>query len=166
MYRWKELERNVEKGPASIGWKVFWFVVIFSVGSWGVGSLLGWFGEAQQVAREEFGPRAMLTKYEWFKDASAQLDSKKANISMYASRLDSMKSTYGETPRKDWDRTDKDQFNLWNMEVSGMIASYNGLSAEWNSQISKFNWKPFLADLPEGAEQVLTTEYREYTYEM
>jgi hypothetical protein len=34
---------------------------------------VGWFGEAATVAREELGPRALLKKYAWFKDAAASI---------------------------------------------------------------------------------------------
>ena len=107
--------------------------LLFGLVSW-------WGGEAITVAKEEFGPREMLRKYEWFKDAAAQLDKKRADISVYASRVSSMESDYEDTSRKDWDRTDKEQTSLWRNEVAGVTASYNGLAAEYNAQMAKFNW--------------------------
>src|SRR3990172_12847418 len=71
----------------------------------GVGWTLGWFREGATVVQEEFGPRAMLQKYEWFKDAAAQLDKKRADISVYQSRFKSMELTYGTVSRGQSDRT-------------------------------------------------------------
>lgn len=123
-----------------------------------IGMVTGWFGEAATVARQEFGPKAMLTKYEWFKDASAALDRKQANISVYQTRL----SVFTDMDRKEMDRIDKQQQAQWLAEVAGVKASYNMLASDWNSQISKFHWKPFLGDLPPGAEKLLTKEYAPY----
>jgi hypothetical protein len=59
-----------------------------------VGHIAGWFGETGQVAQEQFGARAVLEKYEWFKDASAQLDKKQADIGVYEKRFTDLKATY------------------------------------------------------------------------
>ena len=122
--------------------------------------------EAEQVVFEEAGPRALLKKYEWFKDASAELDKKMADIKVYDSRIISMKEDYADTPRKEWDRTDKESFNQWQTELAGVKASYNQLAAEYNSQMAKFNWR-FCnkGDLPEGATEPLPREIKPYTEE-
>ena len=60
------------------------------------------------------------------------------------------------------DRTDKQQQSQWTSEVAGVRASYNSLAADWNSQMSKFHWRPFLGDLPLGAEELLIKEYAPY----
>lgn len=126
--------------------------------------VFGWFGEAAQVAREEFGPRAALQKYEWFKDASAQLDKKQADIKVYQSRVTAMDEMYKDTSRKEWPREDRSQYNIWLSEVAGVKASYNGLAAEYNAQMKKFNWRFANAgDLPEGATEPLPREYKPYS---
>lgn len=125
--------------------------------------MFGWCNQAVDVAKQEFGPKELLRKYEWFKDASAAIDEKAATIEMYKSRQKSMEVTYSDTPRKNWDRTDKEQYNQWVQEVAGMIASYNSTCAEYNSQMSKFNWRFTNAgDLPDGATKVLPREYKPY----
>lgn len=125
--------------------------------------VLGFFGEAADVAKEEFGPRAMLQKYEMFKDMSAQLDKKKADISVYKQRLTNLEESYEGESRRNWDRIDKEQMNQWNLEVAGVIASYNSLAAEYNAQMSKFNWKfANKGDLPKGATEPLPREYKPY----
>lgn len=108
-----------------------------------------YFNNLSETAYEEFKPSEMLRKYEWFKDAGSVLDAKLKDINVYQSRLDLMIESYDDTKRKDWDRTDKETFNIWSLEVSGIKASYNQLAAEYNSNISKFNWSSFEGDRPE-----------------
>ena len=61
-------------------------LILFGIIMSGISLFTGWFGEATTVAHQEFGPKAMLVKYEWFKDASAGLDKKQANILVYSTR--------------------------------------------------------------------------------
>ena len=127
------------------------------------GPVCGWIGEAADVTREELGPRALLKKYEWFKDALAQLDKKKADIGVYGTRLKSLETAYEGVPRKDWPRTDLDHWSQWHSEVAGTKSSYNSLAAEYNSQMSKANWRFTNAgSLPKGADVVLPREVRAY----
>jgi hypothetical protein len=110
-------------------------------------------------------PALLLKKYEWFKDVLAQCDKKLADIQVYKNRLASMEKSYEDVPRKDWDRTDKEQFNLWEQEVAGVIASYNGLAAEYNSAMAKINYSfTNVGSLPMGAVEALPREVREYQY--
>jgi len=136
-------------------------IILFVLGGivGGVGYVAGWFGEAAAVAREELGPRALLKKYEWFKNASASLDRHRANLDAYKQRLASLKESYGEEPRSKWDRTDKEDWNQWHTEALGILATYNGLAAEYNAQMSKINWRfTNVGDLPEGQTEVLPRE--------
>lgn len=156
-------DQGAARGSTAVVLKVFLGVlgVIVLLGLTGYG--LGWFQEAAEVSREEFGPRAVLQKYEWFKDASAQLDKKQADIGVYESRLDALEAAYDGVGRAEWDRVDKQQSNLWRAELAGVIASYNGLAAEYNAEMSKFNWRfANVGDLPRGATQALPREYRPY----
>lgn len=115
-----------------------------------------WFaGDATNVAKQEFSATAMLKKYEWFKDASAQLEKKFSDITVYESNIKIMQEEYAGTERKDWDRLDKQQFNQWRTELAGIKSSYNDLSAEYNAQSSKFNWKGFEGDIPIEYNQLL-----------
>jgi hypothetical protein len=129
-----------------------------------LGSLLGWFNEGAKVAQEEFGPRAMLQKYEWFKDAAAQLEKKQADIAVYDSRLTGMKEAYTGVVKSAWPRDEREQFNIWVSELAGVKASYNSLAAEYNAQMAKFNWRfANKGDLPKGAENPLPREFKPYT---
>jgi len=104
---------------------------------------LSLFIETTKVAKEEFGPRAALVKYEWFKDASAQLDAKLQNLISYKKRITNMEESYSEITRNNWNRTDSDTYNQWLTEYSGISANYNNLAAEYNSNSNKFNWDIF-----------------------
>lgn len=139
-------------------WKTFTHVILPLVG---VLTLLGaifyamsWGDEAAQVAKDEFGPKAALAKYEWFKDAASQLSRKQADITVYQQRLTSLKAGYGEKPRSEWAREDREQSSIWESEVAGVISSYNGLAAEYNAASSKFNWSGFQGDQPGGSGQI------------
>jgi len=155
---WDRTERKVSKGPvnAIVCIAGILFVAVLVFGAMGV--FFGWFGEAASVAREEFGPRAGLDKYEWFKRTAAQLSKKKADIAIYENRIKSMEEDYEGTARKDWDRTDKQQRNLWLQEVAGVKASYNALAAEYNAQSQMFHWEMF--DMTEGGK--LPRSFQQY----
>ena len=148
MSEWDKYGDAAEKGPMAIFMKVFLLIVVMSVLISGTGYVFGWFGEAAGVARDEFGPKAALRKYEWFKDAAAQLQAKKKSIEVYEVRAKTLRDDYEGVARKDWDRTDKEQVNQWTVEVAGLKASYNSLAAEYNSASSKFNWSAFEGDTP------------------
>lgn len=152
-----DYEKLANYNPKKFIWKfIGWFLVISVVLSV-IGFTLGIFGEAATVAKEEFGPRAALKKYEWFKDASAQLEAKKRDISVYTTNINNMKTDYEGIRRKDWDRVDKEQFNQWNLEIAGLKASFNGLAADYNAASQKFNWNLF-----EGEPVQLQRDFAKY----
>lgn len=161
--KWQDYERAAERGPVAIAVKVFLAVVILGVLVAVIGYALGWFGEAAKVVQDEFGPRAALEKYEWFKDAAAQLEKKQADITVFAGRMKAMDETYKEVQRQKWPREDREQYNVWSSEVAGVKASYNTLAAEYNAQMAKFNWRFANAgELPKGADQPLPREFKPY----
>lgn len=124
---------------------------------------LGIIGESAKVVQEQFGPRALLQKYESFKDMSAQLDKKQADITVYDGRMKAMDATYKDVPRIKWPREDREQYNTWSSEVAGVKASYNSLAADYNSQMAKFNYAfANVGELPKGAERPLPREYKPY----
>lgn len=144
-------------------WKIFGAVIVIGIIVSAIGYTLGWFGEAAQVAREEFGPRATLAKYEWFKDTAAQLDKKRADIKVYANRQKNLDEAYKGKSRSEWPRTDLEQYNLWEQEVAGIKASYNMLAADYNAQMAKFNWAfAERGKLPQGATEPLPREFKPY----
>lgn len=112
---------------------------------------------------KEFKASSLLQKYEWFKNAAAQCDAKLANIKVLSARKKSMVDSYGDTPRKEWAREDRQSLNVWEQEVAGLIGSYNNLAAEYNAAMSKFNYRfTNVGDLPVGTSQPLPREFKPY----
>lgn len=122
-----------------------------------------WIGKAADVVQNEIAPDNLLKKYEWFKDASAQLDKKMADILVYEHRLKALVEAYPNESRSKWARDDREQFSIWSSEVAGIKASFNSLAADYNSQMAKINWRFCnVGDLPRGASVALPREYKNY----
>lgn len=120
-----------------------------------VGSCARITGEAGDVLMEESGPRAMLRKYEWFKDASARLEEKRADLVLYDARIQSLRIP-------DMDRHDKAALRQAISERLGVAASYNSLAAEYNANMAKVNFRFCnVGDVPAGSE-ALPREYAPY----
>lgn len=118
-----------------------------------------------KTAYQQFKPEELLRKYEWFKDASAQCEQKLATLKSYESRFKDMKAQYGKDSlsRRLWDRSDKEQWNVWESEYLGLKASYNDLSAQYNAAMVKFNYAFCNAgDMPYGSMTPLPREYKPY----
>jgi hypothetical protein len=103
---------------------VLWIAIFFIPAMF----LLNMCGETARVTQKEFGPEAMLKKYEYFKDLSAAIDEKNATITTYESQLSTIK--------------DKESFyyQQTQSEMMGLISMHNSLCAEYNSAMSKFNY--------------------------
>lgn len=156
-------EKNFERNPTGtiLKWGMSLMCIVFILGMFGW--FLGWFGEAAAVAKEEFGPREALRKYEWCKDAAAQLDKKRADIKVYEGRIATMREDYGDTPKKDWPRDEREAMNQMQAELVGVKASYNGLAADYNANMAKFNWQfAEVGTLPKGASEPLPREFKPY----
>lgn len=118
---------------------------------------------AQKVVYDQFKPEELLRKYEWFKDAAAQLDQKLSTLKVYDSKFQDLKEQYKGQLRGAWAREDKEQYNIWQSEQAGISASYNDLAAQYNAAMVKFNYR-FCnkGDLPPGALNPLPREYKPY----
>ena len=161
--RWQDYESSADKGPFSLLLRTALGVIALGVILGVIGYGLGWFSEAAQVAHDELGPKAVLAKYEWFKDVAAQLEKKQADISVFEERIKQQDEAYKDTKRKDWPRDEREQRSVWESEVSGVKASYNGLASDYNAQMSKMNWRfANVGELPKGAEQPLPREFKSY----
>lgn len=122
-----------------------------------------WLNESGTVARKEFSPSATLKKYEWFKDASAQLDKKKSDITVSEATIKNLENAYTGLKRSDWSSDDRAEHNQLTAELNGIKASFNQLAAEYNSGMAKVNYSfANLGKLPEGAEVPLPREYKSY----
>ena len=163
---WNSYDDAAERGPRQLLTKLILlcFFCIILIG--GLSFATGWIGNAANVVKKEFSAEAMLKKYEWFKNASAELDNKKANIKVYAKRVQDLNNDYEGVKRNEWARTDREQLNQWRSELSGVTASYNSLSAEYNAQMAKINWAfANVGQLPKGATVALNREYKSYMEE-
>ncbi len=138
---WQSWEKEAEKGPVNfvvkVGLTLILLVLFFSV----IGVGLNWLFSGGRVAQKEFSPEAMFSKYEWFKDASAQLDASQASIEIHEKKIVQLKEDYGNKPRVEWTREDREQSNLWQQEVAGLKARFNQLAAEYNAGMVKFNYR-------------------------
>lgn len=108
--------------------------------------------DAGQTVYNEFKASSLLKKYEYFKDLSAAIDKKRADIEMYQSEIE----TFTE-------KDDAFYIQQRKSELLGIIAMHNQLCSEYNSAMSKFNYRFTNAgDLPAGAVTPLPREYKPY----
>lgn len=146
---WKSYEDAAEKGPLSIGFKIFFTLIAFSVIIGFLGWGLGWFSEAGQVAQEQFGARAALMKYEWFINQANAIKKSDQDVQMFEQRtsaVDKQYSEYGIDHTK-WPPDVRLQYNHEKQQARedliAVASNRNGLVQEYNAQSEKFNWTPF-----------------------
>lgn len=88
-------------------------------------------GDTADTIHKEFSASALLKKYEYFKDLSAAIDKKRADLNVYKSNL------------QDYKITDKDSrfyYEQSKAEAMGILMMYNQLVADYNAGMSKFNY--------------------------
>lgn len=141
---WDSYDEAAEKGPFAFFLKVLVPVVLVIVIIAVIGYVFGWFGEAATVAREEFGPRAAVKKYEWFKDKSNSLSAAEKRIKITKTALESFKKDAG--PRKDWTFEDKDEYSRLTTDLRGQEAHFEQLKAEYRAACEKVHWEVFRGD--------------------
>ena len=126
---------------------VAWIMVIFIPTMF----IVSMCSETSSVVKKEFGPSALLKKYEYFKDLSAAIDEKRATIEVYKSQLDGIKN------HEDF------QYQQTQAEMIGLISMHNSLCSEYNSAMSKFNYA-FCnkGTLPESNLEPLPREIKPY----
>jgi len=97
----------------------------------GISFVTGIISSTTNVVTKEFGAEAALKKYEWFKEASAELDRKVIDVEIYQQRVD---TCYKRNERN---------CGIVEEQFFGLKSSYNGLVAEYNAASNKFNWSMF-----------------------
>jgi hypothetical protein len=113
--------------------------------------------DTTQTVQKEYAPSAMLKKYEYFKDLSAGIDKKRADIEMYREEIISLDST------KNTSRDDKFYYEQRKSELIGIISIHNSLCAQYNSGMSKFNYQfANKGQLPQSNLEPLPREYKPY----
>ena len=141
--------RNESNNGWRVFWKVFWIllsiIVLISITSY----IFGWFGEGAKVVKDEFGPKAALTKYEWFIDQANHIKKAKTDIEVFEKRvqsIDAQYKAYGEDLSK-WPPHIQVQYNREKQtareDLAGIVSNHNRLVKEYNTESGKFNWAPF-----------------------
>jgi len=161
---WTDYEKAAERGPFAIFWKAGAGLLLIACVLAVVGNVLGWCGEAAQVAHDEFGPRAALAKYEWFKEQSTAIKKMDQDIVLFEHRIkgvDLQYAPYG-TDRSKWPLDVRLQYNhdrsQGRDDLVAVASQRNNLVKDYNAAGSKFNWKPF-ATSPD-CPQLVFQEYR------
>ena len=107
-----------------------------------------------KTANQEYKPSILLKKYEYFKDLSGAIDKKRADIEMYQNEI------------KDYqieDKSDKDYIQQRKSELIGIISMHNSLCSEYNTAMSKFNYRfTNKGDLPQTNLDPLPREIKPY----
>jgi hypothetical protein len=112
-------------------------------------SVLRTCNDTAEVVHKEFDPSALLKKYEYFKDLSAAIDKKRADIEYYKEQIK--------------DETDKTELLQLKAEARGIISVHNSLCSEYNAAMSKFNYRfTNRGDLPQSNLEPLPREYKPY----
>ncbi len=117
-------------------------------------AMTGIIGDGCNTVKEQFQPSALLKKYEYFKDLSAAIDKKTADIQMYQQEISSYKVG---------DKDDKFYIEQRKSELFGIISMYNTMCSEYNSAMVKFNYSFCNAGtLPATNLTPLPREYKPY----
>ncbi len=134
-------EKDIRWTFKKIFWPLIGLMVILGI----TGLILGWFGNAADVAKKEYYPDAMLKKYSWFIDQSNAIKKMDQDITIYRTRVSTVDSTYGPTSKMDAVTRAmyaKDKQNAVS-DLAAVISQRNNLVKEYNSQSEKFTWEPF-----------------------
>jgi hypothetical protein len=157
---WEKPGKAIERGPISGAAAVIWIVLIIAILVVSAGIPLGWFKETARVAKEQYGPRASLEKYEWFVDQAQRIKKMDADVSIFEKRITSIDQSYaayGEKVKWPPDVRIQYQSELQKAadDVVAMKSQRNTLVQEYNAQSKKFNWSPYKtrADKPEESFQ-------------
>jgi hypothetical protein len=122
-----------------------------------VSTILRGCDDAAKTVNKEFNASALLKKYEDFKNLSAAIDEKRAVIEMYQSEIQEM------SQNKSMDKEDKFYYQQRKSELLGIISIHNQLCAQYNSAMSKFNYRfTNRGDLPETNLEPLPREIKPY----
>lgn len=137
--------------------KTFGIIISVFFGFLIFGIVLRGCDDAANTVNKEFNASALLKKYEDFKNLSAAIDEKRAEIEMYQSEIQEMNQN------KSMDKDDKFYLQQRKSELLGIISIHNGLCADYNSAMSKFNYRfTNRGDLPATNLEPLPREIKPY----
>lgn len=159
---WDSFGEAIEKGPIA----AFTTILILIVICGAIALPISYLNNASHTLYNEVAPSALLHKYGWFKDAAAQLTSKKSGIEVVEASIRSMLEDHKGEKKSAWPRDERETYNQKSAELIGLKMSFNGLAAEYNSQMAKINWAFCnVGQLPHGADKVLPREFAVYVTE-
>jgi hypothetical protein len=124
--------------------------------------------ETGSVIRREVAPAVLQKRYNDFKDILASLDSIKADIEAYQSKLKSIKeeqvNASGDAiPLSQWPQDIRFDYSQTKNELLGKIQAYNLLAARYNADMAKAQYAfTNVGQLPQGASEPLPREVRAY----
>jgi hypothetical protein len=111
-------------------------------------------GDTANVVHKEFSTSALLKKYEYFKELSAAIDKKRADLNAYKINLQEYKIT---------DKESRFYYEQSKAEAMGILMMYNQLVSEYNSGMSKFNYAFCnVGTLPASNLEPLPREFKPY----
>lgn len=145
---WESYETAAEKGPGALILKVLILILGLSILVGSVGYGLGWFSDAAQVAKEEFGPKAMRDKYTWFIQQAESIKKMDQDITNFEARLKSIEDKYAkygkpENWRPDISTMYNHESQVAKDDVNAVISQRNNLVKEYRAQSKNFLWKNF-----------------------
>lgn len=127
---------------------IAWLMAI-SIGAIVISTTLKMCSDGAKTIEKQYSPSALLKKYEYFKDLSAAIDKKRADIEMYKEQI-----------REEIDHVEKLQLKS---ELRGIISIHNQLCADYNSAMAKFNYRfTNKGDLPATNLEPLPREIKPY----
>jgi hypothetical protein len=111
-------------------------------------------GNTAYTVHKEFSASALLKKYEYFKDLSAAIDSKRADLNAYKTNLQDYTIK---------DKDDKFYYEQSKAEAMGILMMHNQLVSEYNAGMSKFNYAFCnVGTLPASNLEPLPREFKPY----
>lgn len=116
----------------------------------GISYVAGWFGQAADVAQEEFGPRAALQKYEWFKDQAAAIKTAELSRDQFKSSLKDLEEKQEKAPDAISRQLMEGNVTNARNDLTAFEANLKNLKEEFNAASAKFNWSAFKdSDIPQ-----------------
>lgn len=136
------------------------FLAVFIVVGVGAFTCNIW-NDSIKTVQKEFAPSALLKKYEYFKDLSAAIDKKRADVDIYTEALQEYYDSSGKMLATD--KETKFYIEQRRSELLGIISVHNQLCSDYNGAMAKFNYRfTNKGDVPASNLEPLPREYRPY----
>lgn len=134
--------------------KTWAYVMLIFIGTIASVAIIRSCGDTANIIHKEFSASALLKKYEYFKDLSAAIDNKRADLNAYRENLKDYKVK---------DKDDKFYYEQSKAEAMGILMMHNQLVSEYNAGMSKFNYSFCnVGTLPASNLEPLPREHKPY----